>query len=249
MTVLLALVGIPFATRTYYPIFHFLRRLPLRSFYSTAVQFPSPTIIILLLASILLLQPRRRPTVIYFLVALLCSSMINETIKYTVARARPGYSIQMDEDTKAWILSYKQTHPASAMRAERKDQWLGLTGGQPRFKDGYASFPSGHSNSSFVLATYLSALYPQGRLLWYLAAGGTGLARVAKGRHWPEDVLFGGALGWLVTRIVFSWRWPGRLGLWVLGDGRRRPGWRRSAKGIRGTGDHDASDGNVEHLG
>jgi hypothetical protein len=34
-----------------------------------------------------------------------------------------------------------------------------------------------------------------------------------KERHWPEDVLFDGALGWTIAQIVFSWRWPVRLGL------------------------------------
>lgn len=219
---LIALLAIPFANQTYHPIYHFLRRLPLSDFYSAATQFPSTTFVTLILSSIFVLQPRRRKSIAYCLIALLVSGFLNETIKHTASRARPQYSIQMGKDEKAWIVAYKKAHPDAQIRTERVDQWVGLTAQYPRFKDGYASFPSGHANGCFVLAAYLSALYPEGRVLWYLAAGGTGLARVVKERHWPEDVLFGGSLGWIMARVVFSWAWPGRLGALLLGGGGRR---------------------------
>ena len=215
LIILLGLIAIPFATRTYGPVYQFLRHLPLSNFYSTAVQFPSPTMVVLLVASILVLQPRRRTSVPYFLVAMLLAGTFNGVVKFTTSRARPEYSIQMGRDHRNWIIDYKQKHPNSLIRAQREDQWLGLMSDQLRFKDGYASFPSGHANACFVMAEYLGALYPQARIIWYLAAGGTCMARVAKGRHWPEDVLVGGGMGWIVARIVFSWYWPGQLGMWL----------------------------------
>lgn len=210
---LLALGCIPFAVPLYHTVFNLLIHLPLQGFYSAATQIPSALIFGLILASIAVLQPKRRPAIIVFLIALGISSLINETIKYTTCRARPKYSVLLGSSEKLWIVEYRQTHPGTRIRAEKVDQWLGPRRDHPAFKDGYSSFPSGHANSSFVMAAFLSVLYPQGRVIWYLAAASCGVARVEKTRHWPEDVLFGGALGWTIAQLVFSWRWPVRFGV------------------------------------
>jgi membrane-associated phospholipid phosphatase len=223
MAALLALAMIPFASQTYHPIYAFLRQLPLDTLYASATQFPSFPLVFLILAGIWRLRPRLRPTLAYFLIAILLASSASATIKSLTSRARPLYSIQMEKDERAWLEAVRREYPGLGIQLHRHDQWLGPLPRDLRFKDSFSSFPSGHATSCFVLATYLSALFPEGRVLWYLAAGSTAAARVAKNRHWPEDVLFGGALGWTVAKLVFSWCWPGRLGLWLFRRP-RRPG-------------------------
>jgi membrane-associated phospholipid phosphatase len=78
------------------------------------------------------------------------------------------------------------------------------------------------------MVAFLAAVYPKGRWIWFLLGIGTGLARVRLRHHYPEDVLCGGALGWIVAQWVFTWRWPLALGDWVVGMisrvRRREPG-------------------------
>jgi len=77
----------------------------------------------------------------------------------------------------------------------------------------FTSFPSGHSNQAFVLAVFLTAFFAgKGRVLWYILAVGCALARVRFERHFPTDILLGGAIGYLTAHHVLSWQWPVRLG-------------------------------------
>jgi membrane-associated phospholipid phosphatase len=74
-------------------------------------------------------------------------------------------------------------------------------------KAGSPSFPSGHTSSSFALATSLSLTYPK----WYVIAPSytwaatVGYSRMHLGVHYPSDVLAGAIIGsgcaWL-THIV-----------------------------------------------
>ncbi len=63
--------------------------------------------------------------------------------------------------------------------------------------DQSASFPSGHTSSAFATATLVSLEYKK----WYVAvpaytwASLVGYSRIAKGVHYPSDVLAGAALG------------------------------------------------------
>ncbi len=58
-----------------------------------------------------------------------------------------------------------------------------------------ASFPSGHSASSFAAATAISAFYPRAAPLAFTLATGVGLSRVYLGHHFPSDVAVGAATG------------------------------------------------------
>ena len=67
-----------------------------------------------------------------------------------------------------------------------------------------ASFPSGHTASSFAAATALSMFYPIGAPLVFTLAAGVGASRVHLGHHFPSDVVAGGAVG-MVTGALVGW--------------------------------------------
>ncbi len=77
------------------------------------------------------------------------------------------------------------------------------------------SFPSGHTQAAFGVATYESLLYPALAPILLLAALLVGVSRIYLGVHFPLDVLVGGLLG-----AVFSWA-GFRIQL------RRRAAWKR----------------------
>jgi len=61
-----------------------------------------------------------------------------------------------------------------------------------------ASFPSGHSQVAFCVATVLVFFFPEWRLRFviYILAGLVGISRIYLGVHFPSDVLAGGILGY-----------------------------------------------------
>lgn len=65
----------------------------------------------------------------------------------------------------------------------------------------YDSFPSGHTDSAFALATILGEAYS---IKWftYPAALLVGLSRIQQNTHWPSDILAGALLGHLTARKV-----------------------------------------------
>lgn len=68
---------------------------------------------------------------------------------------------------------------------------------------GNTSFPSGHTTAVFALVTPWVYYYPSPITYSLLGvAGGTAVARVAKGHHWPTDVVAGAALGFLTARFL-----------------------------------------------
>ena len=74
-------------------------------------------------------------------------------------------------------------------------QWLALGRGGSNLH----SFPSAHTAVAVGLAVALSAMYPRGRWLFALLAVLVGCQRVVSGAHYPSDVLWGAAIGWLVA--------------------------------------------------
>lgn len=61
------------------------------------------------------------------------------------------------------------------------------------------AWPSGHTSSSFTVASVLDELYgPEIGIPAYIGAGFVGYRMMDSGDHWASDVLFGGVLGYIV---------------------------------------------------
>lgn len=68
------------------------------------------------------------------------------------------------------------------------------------------SFPSGHTQTAFAVATYLSLLFRRGAPIFILIASLVGLARIYAGVHYPLDVLVGAIIGSSFSIIIWKWR-------------------------------------------
>jgi len=71
----------------------------------------------------------------------------------------------------------------------------------------FQSYPSGHTQVGFTLATFLSIIYPKGTKYFFLFAIIVGLSRVVLEKHYLGDVLAGAYIGILGTYI--AWKWKG----------------------------------------
>jgi undecaprenyl-diphosphatase len=67
-----------------------------------------------------------------------------------------------------------------------------------------ASFPSGHTASSFAAATAISAFYPKVSPLVFALATGVAVSRVHLGHHFPSDTAVGGLIG-IATGTLVAW--------------------------------------------
>lgn len=204
---LISVFLVRFTDKTYIPIYNFLEKLPLDEFFSTTKQLVGFTSIATLLICVWIFDRKRRYALVILLVALGIAALLNECVKQTTGRARPTYSIKMGDKERKEIVKYITEHSGAPLSIENKDFWLLAKKHRPFFKDKYSSFPSGHSNSAFVILLFLVICYPRGKWLWAIFAIGCAFARVRYRRHFPEDILFGASLGWFTANIVFSWYW------------------------------------------
>ena len=67
-----------------------------------------------------------------------------------------------------------------------------------------ASFPSGHSASSFAAATALAAFYPKASPLLFALATAVAASRVHLGHHFPSDTVVGGLIG-VASGTLVAW--------------------------------------------
>jgi membrane-associated phospholipid phosphatase len=71
----------------------------------------------------------------------------------------------------------------------------------------YTSFPSGHSNTIFSIATACALEFKEAKWVPYVAytiATLTAVSRVYQERHWSSDILIGASLGHFITKKVYS---------------------------------------------
>jgi len=69
--------------------------------------------------------------------------------------------------------------------------------------DKWLAWPSGHTASSFTVASVLDELYgPEVGLPAYLVASFVGYRMMDSGDHWASDVVFGAVLGWIVGHHI-----------------------------------------------
>jgi membrane-associated phospholipid phosphatase len=83
-------------------------------------------------------------------------------------------------------------------RRPKAGQWLGPSW---RHESGRESFPSSHSACAMTLSVYLAALYPAATTTFIGLAIVCAILRYVLDAHWPSDVLFGVALGWIVALV------------------------------------------------
>lgn len=75
----------------------------------------------------------------------------------------------------------------------------------PFSKNAYTSFPSGHANTVFSVATGFAMQYRHIKWVpWvaYTIAGLTSISRIYQDRHWASDVIIGAAIGHYVTKTI-----------------------------------------------
>ena len=86
----------------------------------------------------------------------------------------------------------------------RQRPWIGRDVQVVGIRTTDASFPSGHSASSFAAATALATFYPKAAPLTFGLATGVAASRVHLGHHFPSDVIVGSLIG-IGTGTLIAW--------------------------------------------
>lgn len=76
------------------------------------------------------------------------------------------------------------------------------------FTPDYTSFPSGHTNTVFSIATIYALEYRDKKWVpWtaYGIASLTGVSRIVQNRHWASDVLIGAVIGHFTAKLQYAW--------------------------------------------
>lgn len=133
------------------------------------------------------LDHRRRRLLPWLAAASLGAGLLANIGKLIVSRTRPrDFSL----DAVISDLSVRDTFT----------NWLPILNGHR----GGQSFPSAHTTTAVGLSCFLAAMYPQGRWFFGLLAVLVALQRVRSQAHFPSDVCYGAALGWIVAQACLA---------------------------------------------
>lgn len=92
-----------------------------------------------------------------------------------------------------------------ALKAAFNREYPNKTGGEGRFWHGGKSFPSAHAATGWAMAAAVAHQYPQKRWVkWaaYSAAASITALRFTARKHFPSDLVIGGAIGYVIGRGV-----------------------------------------------
>lgn len=133
----------------------------------------------------LILNPRRWDQIkraktwfMTFFLALLTSGVVLQIIKFVVGRQRPHLTEERDPMVFDHLTANWHLH----------------------------SFPSGHTQTLFTVATALSLTFPKWRWWFFISASFIAITRVLLQEHFFSDLLMGGYIGYAVTLGIFSYR-------------------------------------------
>lgn len=219
---LLAAVGLlPWSEDTWhviYPTLRFLGRNGFSGLFDYGERLPGLGALVTIMAVAWVYAPKAREAMVPLLVAIGISGAFSYGIKEVAGRSRPTYGVRLHESEGAqqFIRQWNAENPGAPLPMTATDKWLFGKDRRPWFEDGFASFPSGHTTTAFALAAWVSIAFPRIRYLGLGIAVLCGLARIEARRHWPEDILFGGALGWLTAVWVMRMDWPVLANRWLL---------------------------------
>ena len=83
---------------------------------------------------------------------------------------------------------------------DSSDTWDG-----PSFSNSNLSFPSGHAQAAFSIATVIASEYNHNKIIPILAYGLatlTAMSRVNDNAHWASDAFFGSAIGYFTAKAI-----------------------------------------------
>ena len=123
--------------------------------------------------------------------AVLAFGLLRRDRRIAEAGARMFAAVAAADAAKSFIKrSVTRTRPHVLIDEGEYDRDIGGADEKPR-----QSFPSGHAAGAAAVARALSRVYPQAGLAAGAGAAALGVTRVAKGAHYPLDVLAGALVG------------------------------------------------------
>ncbi len=138
----------------------------------------------------------------------------DEYLQYVPAGVMLGLKVGGYESRSSWGRLVVSDALSLAIMAASVEGLKLVVGRERPDGNGLDSFPSGHTATSFVAATFLHKEYgwksPWFSIGGYTAAAVTGLTRIMNNRHWMSDVVAGAAigigsvhLGYFLTDLMF----------------------------------------------